>query len=189
MDNVSLPIGLLVVGNFAIGWMESLAQTLCGICVNDQKEIGIAVGIAGSIRSAISTLASTIYVVVLNNRLAETVPAAVGPAATAAGLPDNSLPSLLSALAVGTQDAFDAVQGLNPHILSVSQRAYQEGNRLAFQTVFYVSIAFSGIAVILSFWAPNVDNLMTDQIATILKHDKRPAADVEMSDAKLEQKE
>lgn len=168
--------------------MESLAQTLCGICVNDQKEIGIAVGIAGSIRSAISTLASTIYVVVLSNRLADTVPATVGPAATNAGLPSSSVASLLSALAVGTQEAFDNVQGLTPSILSTAQRAYKEGNRQAFQTVFFVSIAFSGLAIIMSIWAPNVDNLMTDQIATVLKH-KTTAEDVEKSDIQIDQKE
>ncbi len=91
----------------------------------------------------------------------------------AAGLPQSSVASLLAALALGTKDAFATVQGLTPDILSVGQHAYKEGSRQAYQTVFFVSIAFSGLAVIMSFWAPNVDNLMTDQIATILNQDKK----------------
>lgn len=149
--------------------MESLTQTLCGICITDQKEIGVAVGIAGSIRSGISTLASTIYIVILNNRLAETIPAAVGPAAVQAGLSSDSITELLDAFATGTAEAFEQVPGITSDILSAAQVAYKEGSRQAFQTIFYVSIAFSGLALLLSFWAPNVDNLMTDQIATILK--------------------
>ncbi len=73
--DVNLPIGLLIPGNFFIGWMEALTLTLPGMYIRDQNEIGVAVGVAGSVRSALSTLASTIYVAILNNRLAETVPA------------------------------------------------------------------------------------------------------------------
>jgi hypothetical protein len=127
-----------------MGWNEGVTQTLVGICVRNQKEIGIAVGIAGSFRSAISTIWSTIFVTVLNNRLASAVPAAVAPAATSAGLPASSVTDLLTVLAAGTDAAFDTVKGLTPRILEVAQEAYHQGQTSAYHTVYYVSIAVGG---------------------------------------------
>ncbi|RFU33262.1 hypothetical protein B7463_g3049, partial [Scytalidium lignicola] len=167
-DSKNLPLALLVVGCVLIGWMESLTQTLSGICVYDQREIGVAVGIAGSIRSAVSSVATTIYSAVLSNRLAQTIPAIISPAAISAGLPADSVASLLKAFALRTSSAFDTVNGLTPEILDIVTSAYKEANIKAYQTVFFTSIAFSGVAIILACFAPNVDSLMTGQVATLL---------------------
>ncbi len=150
--------------------MESLTQTLSGLCVNDQQEIGTAMGIGGSIRSTISSIASTIYTVILSNRLAQTVPSAVGLAATGAGLPSSSIPSLLQALSLGTTAAFQTVEGLTPQIQEAATASYREGSLQAYKTVFLSSIAFSGLAVLLCIFAPNVENLMTGQVAALLHH-------------------
>jgi hypothetical protein len=87
-------LALLILGTFCFSWSEVVTQTLVGICVRDQKQIGIAVGIAGSIRSVISTIWSAISVTVLNNRLNTTLPSTVGLAAIDAGLPRSSVPAL-----------------------------------------------------------------------------------------------
>ncbi len=166
--------------------MESLTQTLSGICVNDQREIGVAVGVAGSIRSAISSVATTIYSVVLSNRLTQTIPAGVSPAVISAGLPASSVPSLLEAFSLGTAAAFDAVAGITPQILEVAKVAYKEANIKAYQTVFFTSIAFSGAAIILAFFAPNVDNLMTGQVATLL-HDRKDKGNARNIDVKMQE--
>lgn len=158
-----------------MGWNEGVTQTLVGICVRDQKEIGIAVGIAGSFRSAISTIWSTIFVTVLTNRLASAVPAAVVPAATGAGLPAASAPDLLTALEAGTDAAFDIVKGLTPRILQVAQEAYHQGQASAYQTVYYVSIAVGGTLMLLSLFAPNVDHLMTVVVTLHKKSDEEEA--------------
>jgi hypothetical protein len=42
-----------------IGWNEILNSAVATICINDQREIGTATGIAGSARSFISTICST----------------------------------------------------------------------------------------------------------------------------------
>lgn len=151
-----------------MGWNEGVTQTLVGICVRDQKEIGIAVGIAGSFRSAISTVWSTIFVAVLSNRLTSTVPAAVGPAAISAGLPASSITSLLAALAAGTEAAFGTVKGLTPEIRQVVEVAYRNGEASAYRTIYYVSISVGGCLMLLSLFAPNVDHLMTDKVVVTL---------------------
>lgn len=80
------------------------------------------------------------------------------------------MPALLQGFTTGS---FDGVEGLNPTILAVATRAYKFANAHAYSTVFYTTIAFSGIAVLLSFWSPNVDEKMTGQIAVTLHRNEK----------------
>jgi hypothetical protein len=122
---------------------------------------------AGSIRSVISSIANAVYLSVLFNRLATTVPAVVIPAVTKAGLPASSVPAFLGGFATGS---FKDIPGLSPNILAVGTRAYKVANSDAYSTVFYTTIAFTGAAVIFSFFAPNVDDRMTGKVAVTLHH-------------------
>lgn len=157
-------LALLILGTFCFGWNEGVTQTLVGIAVRDQKQIGIAVGIAGSIRSVISTIWSAIFVMVLNNRLTTTLPSTVGPAAIGAGLPKSSVTSLLDAFTVGTPSAFSSVPGLTPAIQQVATAAYKQGSVQAYHTVYEVSVAVGGSLALLALFAPNVDHLMNSTL-------------------------
>jgi hypothetical protein len=55
----------------------------------------------------------------------------------------------------------------------VATRAYKFANAHAYSTVFYTTIAFTGVAVIFSFWSPNVDEKMTGQIAVTLHRNEK----------------
>lgn len=145
-DTKNQAIVLMSMGCFLIGWNESVCLANCGIEVDDQQEIGTAVGMAGSMRSAISTVCSSVYVAVLINRLSATIPAQVPPAVIAAGLPATSVPTFLGGFATGN---FTGVDGLTPQIMAIGARAYKEANASAYSTVFFTTIAFSGIAVII----------------------------------------
>lgn len=59
IDSTSLAMGLVFAGVFFVGWNEALVLPICSIVIPDQDQIGAAVGAAGSIRSTISTIAST----------------------------------------------------------------------------------------------------------------------------------
>ncbi|KAJ4354329.1 uncharacterized protein N0V89_006064 [Didymosphaeria variabile] len=161
-----------------IGWNEILNSTVATIVINDQREIGTATGIAGSARSFISTICSTVYTVILSNRLAATIPARVPPALIAAGLPSSSVASFLSALTLGTPAAWAAVNGLSAESQAAGVRAYQEANAEAYKTVFLSTIAFCGVGILASFWAPNVDALLTRDVVVQLRGRERiPAPD------------
>ncbi|KAF2102319.1 MFS general substrate transporter [Rhizodiscina lignyota] len=152
-----------------IGWNEILCSTVSTICIDDQREIGTATGVGGSSRSFISTICSTVYTVILSNRLAQTIPAQVPPALVAAGLPTSSVADFLTAIAAGTPAAWSAVKGLTPQIQAIGVRAYQQANSDAYKTVFLSTIAFSGIGVILSIFCPNVDHLLSSDVAVTLR--------------------
>jgi len=67
-----------------------------------------------------------------------------------------------------TTGSFAAVNGLTDTILAVGMQAYKTANTQAYSTVFYTTIAFSGVAVIISFFSPNVDDKMTRDVAVTL---------------------
>lgn len=169
IDNKNTVIGLLIVGCFFVGWVESIGLAMASILIDDQSQIGTAVGIAGTVRSAISTIASTIYVAILTNRLGSTIPAQVPPALIEAGLPASSVAGFLRAMTTGS---FEGIQGLTPQITEIGVLAYKNASAAAYRTVFLSTIAFSVVAIVLSFFCPNVDDRMTSSVAATLHKGK-----------------
>ena len=147
---------------FFIGWNERVCLSNAGIELLDQREIGTAVGAAGSVRSAISSVASAVYSSVLSNWFVQTIPAIVPPAVVAAGLLASSVPAFMQGLTTGS---FSGVDDLTNAILAVGKQAYKMASAQAFSTVFYTTIAFTGVAVVISFFSPNVDDKMTGEVA------------------------
>ena len=107
------------------------------------------------------------YSVILSNRLATTIGSQLPPALIAAGLPTTSVASFIAAFSVGAT-AFEAVPGITPEILAIGTNAYQHANADAYRTVFFANMAFSGVAIVCSLLLPNVDHLLTGQVATTL---------------------
>ncbi|ORY11695.1 fungal trichothecene efflux pump [Clohesyomyces aquaticus] len=158
---------LLSIGVFFIGWTEGLAITIVTLTAKDQNALGTASGVAGSIRFLISSIAATVYSVILSNRLTQTIGSQVPAAVVGAGLPASSVPGFIAAFAVGAS-AFQKVPGITPQILAAGSSAYKTANADAYRTVFLANIAFSGVAIICSLLLPNVDHLLTSQVATTL---------------------
>lgn len=104
----------------------------------------------------------------MTNRLASTIPASVPAALTHAGLPPSSVADWLAAYAIGTPAAFKGVAGNTAAIDAIGAAAYKEAVAKAFRTVYLVTIAFSGVGLILSFFCPNADKLLTSDVATKL---------------------
>ena len=166
-DTKGRAAALVSFGVFFIGWTESLAITIVTLTAKNQNELGSASGVAGSIRFLISSIAATVYTVILSNRLAQTISAQVIPAVVNAGLPKSSVADFLAAFSVGS-NAFAKIPNITPEIIAIGTRAYQEANASAFRTVFLSTIAFTGVAIIATLFLPNVDHLLTGKIATTL---------------------
>lgn len=170
-DNKATQIALIYIGCVFIGWNESICLSNAAILVHDQREIGVAGGLAGSVRAIISSILQAIYISVFTNRLTTTISQEVPPALVNAGLPSTSVAPFLQAIQAGTPDAFSSVQGATASIIATGLRAYKQANADAYRTVYLTTIAFSGIAVILTWFAPNTDHLMTGQVAATLHHE------------------
>jgi hypothetical protein len=171
-DTPGRAIGLLVAGCTLIGYTETVVSVTASICVKDQREIGTAMGLGGSMRATLSTFGATVYTVVLNNRIASTIPAQVPPALVKAGLPSTSVGAFIAAVSVGTDAAFAAVPGISAEIKTIGVDAYKVASADAYRTVFLTTCAFSGIGLILSFFAPDVGTRMNHDVVATL-HDTR----------------
>lgn len=169
-DNEKTTMALIFLGCMFIGWNESICLANSIILVKDQTEIGIAGGTAGSIRAAIGAVLIAVYSTIMTNRLEETIPAQVPPVLIEAGLPASSVPLYLQALQLGAA-ALAAVPGITQEIMAAGYRAYQEASADAFRTVYLATIAFSVASVVLTWWAPNTDDLMTEKVAATLNHE------------------
>lgn len=162
-------MAFIMIATTFIGWNEALVLPICTIAIRDQQEIGTAAGIAGSSRSAISTVASTVYSVVLTARATETLSTQVPAKLIAAGLPASSVAEYMAAIAAGgSQKLLSKVQGLTPEILSQGATAYRYAYADAYRTIFLVSLAFGGLAILVSFFIPDIDALMGGKVAATL---------------------
>jgi hypothetical protein len=110
----------------------------------------------------------SVYTVILTNKLTKNIPAQVPPAVVAAGLPSSSVLSYMVALTTGNATALQAVPGISPSIIAAGTGAYKNASTDAYRTVFYSTIAFSAVGVIISFFLPNIDNLLTGEVSTTL---------------------
>jgi hypothetical protein len=77
----------------------------------------------------------------------------------------------------GTETLLAGVQGLTPAIQKAGTLAYRVANMQAYRTVFYVSIAFGGLAMLISFWIPNVDDKMSGSVAATLGNQSKTATE------------
>jgi hypothetical protein len=172
-DNEGQSAALFFFAAFCMGYVADIALGNSIITITDQREIGAAGGAAASVRTAIAGISQAVYNVVLANRRAKTVPAAVIPAALRAGLPQSGIAPLLSALALKTPAAWSTVKGLTPEIKAIAVSTYNLGLSQAFRTVFLTSLAFTGLGVCLSFFAPNTEKLLTGKVAVELEKRER----------------
>jgi hypothetical protein len=182
IDSPKTAMALVFLATTFVGWNEALVLPICSMRIRDQQEIGTAIGVAGSARSAISTVASTIYSVVLTNRVTKTLTTQVPAALIGAGLPAGSVAGYMGAVAEGGTTLAE-VPGYSPSIATAGSLAYRIAYMDAYRTVFYVSIAFGVLNIIVNLFIPNVDKLMTGSVATAL-HGAKSAPVVTMEEQK-----
>lgn len=155
------------MGCFFTGYLDSIGLAMVGIFIDDQRDIGSAVGIAGTVRGGLATIATAIYTSIMANELAKNTPEMVPPAVTEAGLPESSVPDFLEG--ISTTGDVSAVEGVNETIIAAGSEAYAWATVYTYRMVFYSTIAFSVVSIILAFLSPNVSKYMTENVAATLR--------------------
>lgn len=148
-------ITMVVIGYFFIGFQEAVCGTFCTIALENQDDIGTGGGVAATMRSGISALASAILGAVLSNSLQNAVAQRVPEAALSAGLPMSSVDELI-ALLTGAGTA-EHVDGLTPQILKIATHAYRSAASIAFRNVILTAVGMGVITIVCSWFAPEVD--------------------------------
>ena len=163
IDNRPLTEGLLITGAYAMGIVESVSITTSTFPLRSQEELGQGGGLSGSTRNFVSAISVAIYTATLSNRLNVTIPRNVNPVALSQGLPASSLKALAAALQ--GSGYYTDVPGLTPAIQAAVQEPYRVAFKGAASTVFLVSLAFSGTALVLSFFTTNNDKSTENYVA------------------------
>ncbi|PYI31179.1 siderophore iron transporter [Aspergillus indologenus CBS 114.80] len=161
-------IAFTAIGGFAVGYLELITLIMCPLYCKPE-DIGLASGFLGSAKQIFGTIATAIYVAILQNRITANLPTTVTHAATKAGLPSSSLTDLLEAVAAGTSAALEAVPGMTTKILAAVADAEKTAYAMSFRTVFCVSIAFGGLSIVASLFSREVDTRLDGGVAAKLQ--------------------
>lgn len=135
-------VGLMFMACFSVGIIETCSLSLAPLAL-PSEDIGAALGALGSIRSAGASVATAIFVTILDNKLTQYVPQYVTPAAINAGLPESSLPALYKGLTAGN---LTAVPGIDASIEAAVDAADSMAAALSFKYVWYAVVAFAACA-------------------------------------------
>ncbi|KAF2496742.1 MFS general substrate transporter [Lophium mytilinum] len=125
--------------------------------IEDQNDIGVACGIAGTARLLMGATATAIYSSILSNEYSEKLPGEVTNAVKNLGFPPANIPKLIAAAKLGTAKAYAAVPGITPAIEGAIALANKEAYLQAFHVVFLASLAFGCIGVVAAFFTESVD--------------------------------
>jgi len=151
----------LLVGTIAAGYIENLTLSSTAY-LWDPADIGLVTGVMGAIRTGLSAIATSMYSSILTTESAKYIPQKVIPAALAAGLPESSLPNLLSSISLGN---FTAVPGISPNIIAATVDAIKVAYALSFRTVYLCTLPFGILLIIAALLSPNVEQYLTDEVA------------------------
>lgn len=162
----AMTIALGVLGCIAMGYVDNIAFP--GITlVSEPADIGLATGVMGSLRALAGAFTQTLYISVLNNKLAQAIPSMVGPAALDAGLPLSSLNELLADASAGTSVA--QVPGMTSAIEQAVAGATKEAYAAGFRLVFLATIPFSFVLICAACLVPNMEAYLHQDVAKRLQ--------------------
>lgn len=171
-------IALTILGPFFVGFIELASLALAPLFCK-ASDIGLASGLLASIRSAGGSIAVAVYSTILTNRLNSTIPANIGDAVVAAGLPESQVAALSAAVKARTWAKF---AGLTPEVraavLANAPNAYAQ----AFKTVYLASLGFGAIAIMGSLLSRDAREHLTDKVERKMHHGKGPAKDTHVKE-------
>jgi hypothetical protein len=157
----ALGVACTMLACTAEGFIENIGWVISPFCLAPE-DLGLALGFLGSARCLLSTIAQTVYVSILTNKLTENVPKYVAPAAVKAGLPVSSLPSLFVGLTSGN---FSDVGGITPTIIADVVSANQTAYMKSFQMVYVAAIGFGAVGLIAAFNCPTMEDSFNESIS------------------------
>jgi MFS family permease len=157
----SLALAFTIIGSICLGYVENVAFTIAPFCI-PAKDIGLALGLLGCVRASIASVATAVFVSVLENKLAINIPKYVIPAATTAGLPAASAPGLLAGLAIGN---FTGVEGVTPQIIAAAAAANQVAYTESFKVVYLAALAFGIVGILSALNSQNSEKFFTEDIS------------------------
>ncbi|KAH6615193.1 transmembrane efflux protein [Boeremia exigua] len=137
------------------------------------SQLGVAMGLLGTFRSAGGAVGNAIFNTVFQDRFRKYAAEEIPKAALASGLNPADLGLIIPGAIthnLGIPHTLDGIQGMTPAIEATLRTAVRLAYGRAFQIVFYVTIPFSVVALICSFWVEDPTPYMTNHTAAAMDH-------------------
>lgn len=153
---------LVALGAAFIAAVSVFSVSMVQVIVK-HEHIGIASGVLVTARSLGGAVATTIYVSILQNKLASSIAPDVAVPLAENGVPLASIPAVIEALTSGDLTS-PALAAISPKALYAAVVGLQNAYVGSFRLIYLVSIAFGVIGTVMVAFVRNVDALMTDKI-------------------------
>ncbi|KIH95304.1 hypothetical protein SPBR_03933 [Sporothrix brasiliensis 5110] len=147
-DDETQAIVTVVITAATITPPQLLSFTMLSFGLADQRDLGVAVGLAGTFRLFGGAVATAIYTAIYSNRQLQTLPGFMTEAIQQSGVPfsDALLSSLVKAAATNTLAAYEKVAGVTPELAALAVNATKQSYVKGFSLVYLVAIAFGVLA-------------------------------------------
>lgn len=178
-------------GQSCFTWVTTLSYVSSGLFV-PVEELGLSAGLLGTFRSAGGSVGNAIFSTIMTSVVNKNLAGNLAEAALGAGYSAASLDALIPAViqnAVGVPNAFAGVPGVTAAVSAATSTAFKDSYAHAFRIMFYATIPFSFIAIVLSFWVKDCSHLLTNHVAVkqekevLDRRTNRPDAKQVMADA------
>lgn len=174
LNDKAQAIVTIVVGAAAVTPPQLISFTMLSFGLDDQNDIGVAVGLAGTFRLMGGAVATAIYTAILSSRFTEVLPSQMTDAIKSAGVPfsEQLLAGLVKAGQANTAAAYNAVKGITPALAAAAALATKLAYVQAFRLVYLVAIGFGGAAIIAAMCTTSTDRAKkNNERAVILKNE------------------
>ncbi|KAF6805532.1 trichothecene efflux pump [Colletotrichum musicola] len=155
-------------------WVTILSYAIASLHV-PHSILGVAMGLLGTFRSGGGAVGNAIFNTIFHEKFRTFAGEEVAAAAVKAGLNPADLGLIIPAAIeynLGNPRALVNIPGITPEIQDVLRAAVRAAAGHAFKIVFYVTIPFSVIALLCSFFVEDPSAYMTNHIQSAMGQDQ-----------------
>ncbi|KAL9947291.1 hypothetical protein ACHAQF_007004 [Verticillium nonalfalfae] len=153
---------------------QLLSFTMLSFGLEDQRDLGVAVGLAGTFRLFGGAVATAIYTAIYTNRFNEVLPGQLTAAIEASDVEfsEGLLQSMIKAATLNTRTAYEAVSGATPDLVDRVIEGARESYVQGFSLVYLVAIAFGVCATIAAACTVSTDRSKKNNDRAVVMKDE-----------------
>ncbi|CRK31006.1 hypothetical protein BN1723_003740 [Verticillium longisporum] len=153
---------------------QLLSFTMLSFGLEDQRDLGVAVGLAGTFRLFGGAVATAIYTAIYTNRFNQVLPGQLTAAIEASDVEfsEGLLQSMIKAATLNTRTAYEAVSGATPDLVDRVIEGARESYVQGFSLVYLVAIAFGVCATIAAACTVSTDRSKKNNDRAVVMKDE-----------------
>ncbi|OBU00189.1 hypothetical protein VE01_01764 [Pseudogymnoascus verrucosus] len=159
LDSKKQAIATIICLSSTVTPPQLMSFTMLSLGIDDQTDIGIAVGLAGTFRLLGGAIATAVYTAVINNGFSSAIAGDLESNLEVFGITpaSSTWPAFLKAAELNTAAAYKNIPGITQSIIDASGLAVKQAYVSAFSTTYLVAIAFGVMAIIASACTSSID--------------------------------